>query len=65
MKCGACLKEFKSYLRLQHHKADVHGEQNQMSRWSKNDLESQRKTNLAAAEEKLKQEISRWRYYNN
>jgi len=64
LRCGSCLETFKSYLRLQHHKANVHGEKNQMSRYTKADLESQRKENLKISEEKLKQEISRWRYYN-
>lgn len=68
MKCGACLKDFKSYLKLQLHKAQVHGEKNQMSRYSSvKDYQSStdRKDALSAAEERLKEEISRYRYYHN
>jgi len=65
MKCGPCQIEFKSYLKLQFHKAKVHGERNQMSRWaSPKDFQSGRKERLKAAEERLKEKISRWRYYN-
>lgn len=63
LRCGSCLETFKSYLRLQHHKANVHGERNQMSRFTKSDIESQRKENLNISEEKLKEAISRLRYY--
>jgi len=62
--CGTCLASFKSYLQLQHHKANEHGERNQMSRFTRSDIESQRKENLTISEEKLKEEISRWKYYN-
>lgn len=63
IRCGTCLSTFKSYLRLQHHRAQVHGETNQMSRWSKNDIASIRKENLHYSEELLKREISRYKYY--
>lgn len=64
LRCGRCLETFKSYLRLQHHKANVHGEKNQMSRFTRSDIESKRKENLNISEEKLKEEISKWRYYH-
>jgi len=63
--CGPCQVEFKSYLKLQLHKAQVHGEKNQMSRYaSTDDFQHGQKERLAAAEEKLKEAISRYRYYN-
>jgi len=66
MKCGPCQIEFKSYLKLQFHKAKVHGEKNQMSRWAlPKDFQSDSKEQLKLAEERLKEEISRWQYYNN
>jgi len=68
MKCGKCLLEFKSYLRLQYHKAKEHGEKNQTSHLSsiqEYNSPTDRKDRLAEAEERLKDEISRWRYYNS
>ena len=65
LRCGMCLETFKSYLRLQHHKANIHGEKNQMSRWTKGDIESKRKENLTIAEERLKEAISKYRYYHS
>lgn len=68
MKCGSCLIDFNSYLKLQLHKAQVHGEKNQMSRYaSVKEFQgaSSQKEQLAIAEEKLKEEISKFRYYNN
>jgi len=57
--------EFKSYLKLQFHKAKVHGEKNQTSRWATpHDFQSGRKERLKDAEERLKEEISRWRQHN-
>ncbi len=68
MRCGKCLTEFKSYLRLQHHKAKVHGEKNQMSglnsikEWQGS---SNRKEREAYVDEKLHEAIARWRSKGN
>jgi len=64
MKCGQCLKSFKSYLRLKKHLADYHGADNEFSRgidMSRTNRESQRKERLNVSEEKLKEEISKLR----
>jgi hypothetical protein len=34
VKCGHCLTDYKSFLQLQLHKSQVHGEKNQMSRYN-------------------------------
>jgi len=62
MKCGQCLKSFKSYLRLKKHMADFHGADNEFSRgidMSRTNRESLRKERLEFNEEALKDEISR------
>jgi len=67
MRCGSCLKEFKSWLRLKKHKADEHGERNEFYRgidMSRTNRESIRKENLKINEEALKEEISRLRARN-
>lgn len=66
IKCGKCLKEFKSWLRLKKHKADEHGEINEFTKYSTNAMSkanrnSIRKENLHINEEALKEEISRLR----
>jgi len=67
MKCGKCLLEFKSYLRLQFHKAKVHGEKNQMSNmnsireWQGS---ANRKVREAYVDEKLHEAINRWKHKN-
>lgn len=68
MKCSHCLTEFKSYLRLQYHLAKEHGVKNQMSKLNsvrEYQSSTDRKDRLKEAEERLKDEISRWRYYNS
>ena len=69
LRCGKCLADFDSYLKLQFHKAKQHGEKNQMSKYAsvKNYHQSNnnQKEKLALAEERLKEEISRYRYYHN
>ena len=64
MKCGQCLKSFKSYLTLKKHMADFHAENNEFSRgmdMSRTNRESQRKERLNVSEEKFKKEISKLR----
>lgn len=67
MRCGSCLKSFKSYLRLQAHLTNAHGQKTQFSRFSTNEMSktnrnSVRKENLKINEEALKDEISYLRY---
>lgn len=59
--CGQCLKQFKSYLRMQAHMSEIHGQKNAATKWTNYN----QKEGLAAAEENLKKEISKWQYYNN
>jgi hypothetical protein len=49
------------------HKSDVHGEKNAMTGKTKAQFQDRqgRKENLAIAEEKLKEEISKYRYHNS
>lgn len=66
MRCGYCLKSFKSYLQLKAHLANSHGVQNEFTKYSTNEMsrtnrESLRKEKLRINEESLKDEISRLR----
>ncbi len=64
MKCGSCLKEFKSFLRLKKHMADYHGAVNEFSKgldMSLTNRKSIQKENLTINEEALKAEISKLR----
>lgn len=64
MRCGKCLKEFKSWLRLKKHKADAHGELNEFSKgvdMSLTNRKSLQKERLKISEEALKEEISKLR----
>jgi len=68
MRCGQCLKPFKSYLRLKKHMADVHGAINEFSKgidMSRTNRESLRKERLEVSEEKLKQEIEKIKHLKN
>jgi uncharacterized Zn-finger protein len=60
MNCGKCLKKFKSYLRLQAHMAEEHGQRNRAEKW----LNYSQKESLSLAEERLKDEITKYNYYN-
>lgn len=65
MRCGICLKEFKSFLRLKKHQADQHGFQNEFSKgvdMSLTNRKSIQKEQLHVSEEALKDEISKLRY---
>jgi len=67
MKCGSCLIEFNSYLKLQFHKAKIHGERNQFSSFSsirEFQGSANRKERETTADEKLHEAISRWRHSN-
>ena len=61
MRCGECLKTFKSYLRLKKHLADFHGAQNEFTKMdmSLTNRESLRKERLHLSEEALKLEIEK------
>ena len=63
IRCGKCLKEFKSWLRMKKHMADQHGELNEFNTMdmSRTNRESLRKERLKINEEALKDEISRLR----
>jgi len=64
MRCGSCLKTFKSFLRLKKHMADQHGAINEFSRgedMSLTNRKSLQKERLKINEESLKEEISRIR----
>lgn len=66
IRCGPCMKSFKSWLRLKKHQADFHGAQNEFTRYSTNEMsltgrKSQQKENLHISEEALKDEISKLR----
>lgn len=67
MRCGQCLKSFKSYLRLKKHMADQHGVQNEFTKidMSRTNRESLRKERLYANEEKLKLEIEKIKHLKN
>lgn len=67
MRCGNCLKPFKSYLRLKKHMADQHGVQNEFTKMdmSRTNRESLRKERLYANEEKLKLEIEKIKHLKN
>ena len=60
MHCGQCQINFKSYLRLQAHMAEVHGHKNRAAKWN----EYSQKEGLNAAEERLKQAISDYQHNN-
>ena len=69
MRCGQCLKSFKSYLQLKAHQANSHGQLNEFTKYSTNEMsrtnrESLRKEKLHINEEALKDEISRIRQRN-
>ena len=64
MRCGSCLKKFKSFLRLKKHMADFHGVDNEFSRgvdMSLTNRQSIRKEKLKISEEALKDEIAKLR----
>lgn len=64
MRCGKCLKSFKSLLRLKKHMADQHGAINEFSKgydMSLTNRKSIQKENLRINEEALKEEISKIR----
>jgi len=64
IRCGTCLKEFKSWLRMKKHMADIHGANNEFSRgvdMSLTNRKSLQKESLRISEEALKDEISRLR----
>jgi len=66
MRCGNCLKSFKSFLQLKAHKANEHGEQNEFSHYTQKEMsrgerQSRRKERLYISEEKLKEEISKFK----
>ena len=68
MRCGQCLKPFKSYLRLKKHMADYHGAINEFSKgidMSRTNRESLRKERLEVSEEKLKLEIEKIKHLKN
>jgi len=67
MRCGKCLKSFKSFLRMKAHMANQHGVQNEFTKYSTNEMSltnrlSRQKENLKVNEEALKDEISKLRY---
>jgi len=66
IRCGECLKNFKSWLRLKKHQADFHGAQNEFTKYTTNEMsltgrKSVQKENLHISEEALKDEISKLR----
>jgi len=63
IRCGSCLKEFKSWLRMKKHMADEHGEINEFTKMdmSLTNRKSLQKERLRISEEALKDEISKLR----